>query len=223
MGAANLDSLEYDWDAAIEIGCASHWNLVTLTRIGFSRDSKKQVVFQDEIEAEQGIFPRIYPYIRQSGEDEVGSIARWMQLAVRVRLDEVHKAKLKTDLTVVLAASNTPGWRLSASFRKPRKKGEIQFEIPRLKAARDDAEVIARIDSMEVDIWETGRYLTAAISTPKVPYFDDTRQNHYPDRVEAVVVGLTWGSRVRGNPRFWSRAPTGIGRGQMGVVRDCGT
>jgi hypothetical protein len=53
--------------------------------------------------------------------------------------------------------------------------------------SRSDGEIIITITA-HVGIWKTKVFAKVPINNP--------------DRVEAVVVELTWGSRVRGNPRL---------------------
>jgi hypothetical protein len=177
MGAANLDSLEYDWDAAIEIGSASQWDRVTLTRIGSTASSGDQPVFQEEIDAEKGTFPRSHRYLRGKSDEAVGAVACWMQWAVRVRLEILQQAGLDQDLTVVIAASNFPGWVLTAPMKKPNKKGELLETHPLWQPAGNDTEIISRIDQLEFELWETNDYQTSSISDPRIPYFEEARRN----------------------------------------------
>jgi hypothetical protein len=219
MGASTIESFEHDWDAAVDIGSKSQSVKVNLTRIGVTSESDGQPVFLEENEAEEFKEPRMLRYRRWIDGDIEGRAARWLRWRVRLPSKPLFTGDSSRDFSLVVTAPNAKGWVHTARFRMPDKKGENERKDPLLDTAIDDAEVISRIESLNYDFWETGKYWTAAISNPGEPVFEEVRENtatlvHYGivEHYNAVFEDLFKHESVQsllkmtenGTLRFWS-------------------
>jgi hypothetical protein len=177
MGASSFESFEHDWDAAVDIGSKKQRVKVNLTRIGSTPESDGQPVFLEEIEAEEFKEPRMLRYRRWIDGEIEGRAARWIRWRVRLPSKPMFAGDSSRDFTLVVTAPNSKGWVHTARFRMPDKKGENERDDPLLGPAIDDAEVISRIESLNYDLWEKGKYWTAGVSNPGEPVFEEIREN----------------------------------------------
>ena len=162
----------YDPDMSREIGTTSGRTLVILTRIGPDPDRDGELLYIDEVSASWGVVDRYVNYQLGSAERSSPSSAGWFRIEVQV---PSPSKVVRPGMHLALARERAAGWAVSSAFKRHNNYGTGDL-VRRLAApAATPGDMIDRLESLEYDFWEKGHYLTAGISVPPKPMFEDAR------------------------------------------------
>ncbi|MCY2967179.1 MAG: hypothetical protein NT069_26675, partial [Planctomycetota bacterium] len=159
-----------DPGVAQEIGTLRVRNDAMITRIGSATGSGGELVFLEDVPATFGTIRKTVRYRRQTGDDVVGGLAQWLRAEAQV---VKPNASIQPGMQLVLASARRAGWATCAPFKSPDKKGEWERDNPLASPAAGLEEVIERLEGLSYDYWEKSDFLTAGVSTPAEPAFED--------------------------------------------------
>ncbi|MEI7698968.1 MAG: hypothetical protein WCK86_04170 [Planctomycetia bacterium] len=163
---------ELEFSATRPIGRVPGRRDATLTLTGPSAERAGELVFQKEIAATWGTVERNVPYPLLKSSQIVTGMARWWRLEVQVESDE---AFIEAGMELVMARLPAACWAVSAPFKKSVKHGAAGSSNPLAIPCNGIEEAIERLEDLDYDYWEKGKYLTAGVSAPPDPMSDQRR------------------------------------------------
>jgi len=159
---ARVRALSTEFDEAGEVGSVGDKQASVMV-VGRTKPGGP-LIYQGEVDGSLWFRPRNLQ-IRDYGT------LSWIRMEFRV--PRANGVVAERHQFVVAEHPYSNGWVHRTRFKTPYKKGPVARRrlLARLqKGSNNDRAIIRRVEALPNDLWESGRFLTAAISAPEMPH-----------------------------------------------------